>query len=401
MTRQDDDRAGAKPYRTYKAGRGRRSQLDDELAGARPARTRPPADAWGDDPSSYPEQSDKAYRTYGPAPENGRKTGAKKAGKYAGTAPRRRRRFRWWYVPVVAFSVLAIAGVIATVLAWPGYQKFDRAVDKANKRVDKKTSAQLAADDGWIWRRGTTVLLFGLDEAGLPAHSDTIMLMHFDADSHQINQLSIPRDTLVDIDGYGKQKITQAMWYGGPSMALKTVKEYTGIPINHVMVVGFQGFPRLVNAVGGIDMYVPQTVSTGAGPGVAGSTQRVVTFEKGMHHFDGKDAMLYVRIRKAYAEGDFTRATRQQAFVQALQKKIVKPSNITKLPEIGKHFMSGVATDLTTNQILELAYLKWRSNGGKRQVMKGDLGWSDDGQAVVLPPSDATKEKVISRFLGE
>ena len=291
--------------------------------------------------------------------------------------------------------------MVATVLAWPGYQKFDRAVDKANKRVDKKTSAQLTADDGWIWRNGTTVLLFGLDEAGLPAHSDTIMLMHFDAGSHKINQLSIPRDTLVDIDGYGKQKITQAMWYGGPSLALKTVKEYTGIPVNHVMVVGFQGFPRLVNAVGGIDMYVPQTVSTGAGPGVAGSTQRVVTFEKGMHHFDGKDAMLYVRIRKAYAEGDFTRATRQQAFVQALQKKIVKPSNITKLPEIGKHFMSGVATDLTTNQILELAYLKWRSDGGKRQVMKGDFGWSDDGQAVVLPPSDATKEKVISRFLGE
>jgi hypothetical protein len=52
MTRQDDDRAGAKPYKTYKAGRGRRSQLDDELAGARPARTRPPAESRGDGPST-------------------------------------------------------------------------------------------------------------------------------------------------------------------------------------------------------------------------------------------------------------------------------------------------------------------------------------------------------------
>ena len=176
----------------------------------------------------------------------------------------------------------------------------------------------------------------------------------------------------MNVEGYGQQKITQAMWYGGPSLATKTVKEYTGIPINHVMVVGFQGFPRLVNSVGGIDMYVPQTVTTGAGPGIEGSTQRVVTFEKGMHHFDGKDAMLYVRIRKAYAEGDFTRAARQQAFLQALQKKLMRPSNLTKLPEIGRHFMSGVATDLTTNQILELAYLKWRSNGGKKQVLKGE-----------------------------
>ena len=400
MTRQDEDREGAKPYKTYKARRPRRSQVDDELAGARPARERPPANEPipSDGASDYPRQSDKAYRTYGPAPENGRK-GAKSAKKGAGQAPRRRRRFRWWYIPVGVFAVLVIAGVVFTVLAWPGYQKFDRAVDKANKRVDKKTRAQLAADDGWIWRNGTTVLLFGLDDAGLPAHSDTIMLMRFNPKTHTINQLSIPRDTLVNVDGYGPSKLTQAMWYGGPSLALKTVREFTGIPINHVMVVGFQGFPRLVNSVGGIDMYVPQAVSTGAGPG-AGANQRVVTFNKGMHHFDGKYAMLYVRIRKAYAEGDYTRAARQQAFLQALQKKLVRPSNITKLPEIGKHFMSGVATDLTTNQILELAYIKWRATGGKKQVMKGEVGWYE-GQSIVNPPSTATRQKMIDRFLGE
>lgn len=402
MTRQDEDREGAKPYKTYKARRPRRSQVDDELAGARPARRRPPADERGpaDGAAAYPPQSDKAYRTYGPAPNDGRKGGAKKAKKNAGRAPRRRRRFRWWYIPVGVFALLMIAGVVFTVLAWPGYQKFDRAVDKANKRVDKKTRAQLAADDGWIWRNGTTVLLFGLDDAGLPAHSDTIMLMRFNPKTHTINQLSIPRDTLVNVDGYGQSKVTQAMWYGGPSLALKTVKDFTGIPINHVAVVGFQGFPRLVNSVGGIDVYVPQTVTTGAGPGVAGSTQRVVTFNKGMHHFDGKNAMLYVRIRKAYAEGDFTRAARQQAFLQALQKKLMRPSNLTSLPEIGKHFMSGVSTDLTTNQILELAYLKWRATGGKKQVLKGEFGWYE-GQAVVLPPSDAAKQKAIDRFLGD
>ncbi len=396
MPRQDEDRDRAKPYKTYRAGRGRRSQLDDELAGARPARSRPPSEDGAAGDSAYPRQSDKAYHTYGPAPADGPAAGAKKSDRGAGPGPRRRRRFRWWYVPVGVFALLIITGVVVTVLAWPGYHTFDRAVDKANRRVDEKTRAQLAADQGWIWRNGTTVALFGLDEAGLPAHSDTIMLMRFDAKTHTINQLSIPRDTLVNVEGYGSQKITQAMWYGGPSLALKTVKEYTGLPINHVMVVSFQGFPRLVNSVGGIDMYVPQTVTT-----EAGSNHRLVTFEKGMHHFDGKNAMLYVRIRKAYAEGDFTRAKRQQAFVGALQKKIVRTSNITRLPEIGRHFMSGVATDLTTTQILELAYLKWRSGGGKKQVLKGDIGWSDDGQSVVLPPSDAARQKVIDRFLGQ
>ena len=400
MTRQDEDREGAKPYKTYKARRPRRTQVDDELAGARPARERSPAsghDGSGSAPD-YPRQSDRAYRTYGPAPEAGRKAG-KKGGKGGGQAPRRRRRFRWWFIPVGVFAVLAIAGVVFTVLAWPGYQKFDRAVDKANKRVDKKTRTQLSADDGWIWRNGTTVALFGLDAAGLPAHSDTIMLMRFDAKTHAINQLSIPRDTLVNVDGYGQQKITQAMWYGGPSLALKTVKDFTGIPINHIMVVSFQGFPRLVNSVGGVDFYVPQTVTTGAGPGVAGSTQRVVTFNKGMHHFDGKNAMLYVRIRKAYVSGgDFTRAARQQAFLQALQKKLMRPSNIFKLPEVGTHFMSGVTTDLTTNQILELVYLKWRSRGGKKAVMVGTPSWIG-GVSYVLPPAEADKQRMIRAFL--
>jgi anionic cell wall polymer biosynthesis LytR-Cps2A-Psr (LCP) family protein len=110
--------------------------------------------------------------------------------------------------------------------------------------------------------------------------------------------------------------------------------------------------------------------------------------------------MLYVRIRKAYAEGDFTRSRRQQAFIDALQKKIVQPGNITRLPEIGKRFMSGVATDLTTTQILELSYLKWRADHGSKQVMKGELGWFE-GQAVVLPPSGADKQRTIDRFLGE
>ncbi len=381
MTRQDDDREGAKPYRTYKARRPRRSQVDDELAGARPARDRP--------------RRDRDYHTYGPAATDGGRESAERPKRSAG--PRRRRRIRWWYVPVGLFAMLVIAGVVLTVLAWPGYQKFDRAVDKSNRRIGEKTRAQLAPDDGWIWRNGTTVLLLGVDMKATEtvARSDTILLMRFDPKTHTINQLAIPRDTRVDVPGHGSTKINEAMFYGGSALAVETIRQFTGIPINHVMIVTFEGFPRLVNAVGGIDMYVPQTVTT-----EAGANHRTVEFKKGMHHFDGKYAMLYVRIRKAYADGDFTRARRQQAFVQALQKKIVRPSNITRLPEIGTRFMSGVATDLTTNQILTLGYLKWRADGGKKLVMAGTPGM-EGGVAYVFPPDEAARAKLVKRFLGE
>ena len=129
---------------------------------------------------------------------------------------------------------------------------------------------------------------------------------------------------------------------------------------------------------------------------IAGKEGRTVVFKQGMHHFDGKYAMLYVRVR--YVDDDFHRAARQQQFVQALEKKLVRPSNITRLPEIGKKFMSGVATDLTTNQILELGFLKWRSTGGKKIVMEGTPGWLG-GVSYVFAPPEATKQKIVHQFL--
>jgi len=386
--RNDDDNGGRKPYKRYKAGRARRSSVDDELAGARPPRERrPPQEARVSDARPvYAERADGEYRRYGAAAAKGTA-----AAGGADTAPKRR-RFRWWYVPVGLLIAFIIAGVVVTVLAWPGYKRFDRAVDNANKRIDKKTRAELTPDDGWIWRKGTTLLLFGVDsKAGEPARSDTIMLMRFNPKTHTINQLSIPRDTRVLLPNGTYDKINTAMFWGGPSAAVQAVKQFLGVEVNHVMVVDFKGFPRLVDAVGGVDMNVPKTIST-----VAGGRGRIVVFKQGMYHFDGKYAMIYVRIR--HADDDFHRAARQQQFVQALQKKIARPSNITRLPAIGRKFMSGVATDLTTNQILELAYLKWRATGGMKAVMVGTPGW-DGGVAYVFPPSDAEKQKLVHQFL--
>jgi LCP family protein required for cell wall assembly len=392
-----DDPQGRKPYKTYKARGERRSQLDDELAGARPAsppagrRPRPAAGPSGDGDPGEASGGDKGYRRYaaGPRQKDGRAVAA-------GSAPRGRRRFRWWHVPVGLLIGLIVAGVVLIVLAWPGYQRFDRAVDKANERLNPKTPAHLTDDEGLLLRRPTTVLLFGVDsKAGEPARSDTILLMRFIPGEHTINQLAIPRDTRVDIPGYGQDKINTAMFLGGSPLATQTVQDYLGIPINHVMVVDFKGFPRLVNAVGGVDMYVPKTVTT-----TAGSTGRTVEFKKGMHHFDGKYAMLYVRIR--YADDDFHRARRQQQFLAALQAKIAQPSNITSLPEIGRRFMSGVATDLTTNELLQLGWVKWRADDGKgrKMVLAGEPAWIG-GVSYVLPPGDAKKERMLTRFLGE
>ncbi len=221
-----DDKEGRKPYKTYKAGRGKRSTLDDELAGARPAH----GVREGDLPAG--DQPGQAYRHYGAGAGGARGENAVGAAA-GGPGPGRRRRFRWWYVPVGVLLVLVIAGVIVTVLAWPGYKKFDKAVAAANARLDAKTRAQLTPDSGSIWRDGTTLLLLGVDSKhGEPARSDTIMLMRFNAKTHTINQLSIPRDTRVMVAGQGYTKINEAMFWGWPSAALAvaTIKRYRASP---------------------------------------------------------------------------------------------------------------------------------------------------------------------------
>lgn len=386
-----DDRDGRKPYKTYRAKGARRTPLDEELAGG-PSPRQPRGYDERQQPSTRPKQrpgdTSAPYKRYAAASANGEP----RSNAGAPRPPRRRGRRRWWILPAALALILAIAAIVGVVLAWPGYKQFDTAVDQSNQRLAAGTPAKLTPDDGHIVRNGTTVLLLGVDSwNGNPGRSDTIMLMRFNPDTGTINQLSIPRDTRVQLPNGTYDKINAANFWGGSEMAVETIEKYVGTEINHVMVVNFKGFSRLVNAVGGIDVKVPKTIST-----VAGKDQHPVTFKKGLQHMNGTDAMLYVRIR--YADDDLHRAERQQQFVQALQKKIATPSNVPKLPAIGSSFMDNVATDLTTNEILALGYLKWRSDGGKKAVLAGEPGW-EGGVSYILPPSDTKKREIVKQFL--
>jgi LCP family protein required for cell wall assembly len=387
---------GRKPYTTYTSGRARRSSLDSELAASPASRFIPPDDTFaqqllrpgGGERSVSAAHASAAAATAAPAYRTYTSRNAHAGDK---AKPARRRRRRW--IPLTLLLLLVVGLVAAAAVVYPGYRTLATAVAGSNRRIDSATRAQLTPDAGAIWRNGTTVLLLGVDsKAGEPARSDTIMLMRFNPSKHTVNQLSIARDSRVPLPSGTLDKINAAMFWGGPAMAVQTVKDYTGINVNHIMIVNFQGFPRLVNAVGGVDINAPKTITT-----VAGSTGREVVFKKGMNHLDGKYAMLYVRAR--YVDDDFHRAERQQQVVQALEKKLTQPSIIPQLPEVGKRFMSGVSTDLTTTELAQLAYVKWRAKSTKHLVLGGTPGW-EGGVSYVFPPSDAEKQKLVDEFLS-
>lgn len=139
--------------------------------------------------------------------------------------------------------------------------------------------------------------------------TDTIMVLHLDADREEGTLISIPRDSWVPIPGYGEAKVNAAFSLAGPSLAVATVEQLTGLRIDHLAVVDWSGFSAMIDEVGGVTVKVPRTVE---------DTKRNIVWEKGEHRLDGERAVKYVGQRYGLKLGDLDRVRRQQAVLRAL-----------------------------------------------------------------------------------
>jgi LCP family protein required for cell wall assembly len=280
-----------------------------------------------------------------------------------------------------------------------GYRAFSNEMANANKRIDKRTRAALTPDHGSILTTPQVTMIMGSDSRGANvmsgARSDSILLVRTDPGKHLVSMLSVPRDLYVNVPGHGRAKINAAFAWGGPPLLIKTIRQYTGLPINHVVVVDFKGFRGLIDAVGGITVYNPWTlVSSEPFDGIYWH------FRKGNIHLDGRHALAYARIRKTTnpRDSDITRTERQQRVLQALSHKLVTPANILNLPSIGKALAKPLATDLTAADMLEMAWVKFRAG----RTVKCHLGGSAvtiGGQDVIQPAPQNIS--VIGMFLGK
>jgi LCP family protein required for cell wall assembly len=153
------------------------------------------------------------------------------------------------------------------------------------------------------------------------ARSDTMILMHVSANHDKAYLVSIPRDTYVFVPqsasasncGTQRDKINAAFSLGGLPLAVKTVECFTGVRIDHVMAIDFSGFQAVTDALGGVDMNVDQTITSIHKP--------FRKFTQGMNHFNGAEALDYVRQRYQFPDGDITRARHQQQFLRAVMDK--------------------------------------------------------------------------------
>ena len=166
--------------------------------------------------------------------------------------------------------------------------------------------------------------------------SDSILLVRTDPKRHRMAYLSIPRDLRVDIPGQGPNKINAAFQLGGPALTMKTVRALTGLQPNHVVLVDFDNFKEVIDALGGVEIDVPKPILSNRFDCPYATDARCQEwpgwrFEKGKQTMDGKRALIYSRVRENRldpAENDLTRGERQQAVVEAMTNKLVSAEDL-------------------------------------------------------------------------
>lgn len=205
------------------------------------------------------------------------------------------------------------------------------------------------------------ILVIGIDKTATtkldadknPMRADTIMLLTLDPARKKVQLLSIPRDSRVKIKGHGMDKINHSYYYGEYELLKGTIEDFLDTKINHHVVVDYEAVSKLIDAIGGVDMYVPFTYKY-EDPSVV--PKLVIDFKEGDQHLDGETAVKFLRVRKIYENQDIDRIAAQQEFLMKVFDKMKNPALIFKLPTLLDIFQKYVKTDLSYGQIADLSY---------------------------------------------
>ncbi len=194
------------------------------------------------------------------------------------------------------------------------------------------------------------VLLLGSDARAndTASRSDTMILVRVDANVGKATLVSIPRDTKVEIEGHGTQKINAAYAFGGPAGAVEAVENMSGIEISHYAEIHFDELEKAVDQLGGIWVDVPVSSNQ------TGSSHSKYQFSAGMQKMSGEQVLAFARERYGYNEGDFQRAENQRIVVQSLADAVLSLPP-TDLPGTVQSLANCISTDYSLNELIELA----------------------------------------------
>ena len=241
------------------------------------------------------------------------------------------------------------------------------------------------------------VVLLGSDKRPRSGawRTDSMIIVSVDMKSNIVRLLSIPRDLWVYIPGHGYNRINTAdLWGelakkgGGPERVKQTIQHNLGIPIHYYVRIDFQGFINIINTVGGIDVDVDCPLPD-------------IGLSAGMHHMNGRQALRYARSRKS--TNDFDRGRRQRKVLMALWDQALTLDIIPKLPQLWRNMADSFQTDLSLEQVINLAYVGAQLKP-QRIISKAIgpslvQGWvTPQGAQVLLPREDRMRSMLESFY---
>ncbi len=295
----------------------------------------------------------------------------------------------------------------------PGKETPEASIDAADLPTPLPAIPNVDLPPAWDGASRVNVLLLGLDsydgsaDRSGPARSDTMILLTLDPQSRTAGILSIPRDLWVNIPGFGYGRINTAYMNGdaaklpggGPALAMKTVEQVIGVPVQYYAQIEFASFVRLIDELDKIPVFVEKNITIDPiGPG-----SDEIFLRRGEHMLGGVEALAYARNR--YTEGgDVDRAKRQQQVIMGIRERVLDPANFPRLvadaPSIYAIIQDGINTNLTFDQIMRLAMLA--SSVPEENIKKGIINYdmmlpynvvvNGQNQAVYKPIPDKIRE---------
>jgi LCP family protein required for cell wall assembly len=317
-------------------------------------------------------------------------------------APKRRRRIT--VGRVLRYVALAIGAWLLVSLVL-----FLVSAQIQSAKISDAASAKLSGG-GYPLTSANTILVLGSDARvkgkaepgaetiGQSSRSDSILLLRIGGGAN--SQLSILRDTVVDIPGHGRNKINAAYALGGPSLAIQTVEAYLGLDINHLIEVNFANFPELIDSLGGITYTGNCVISKINGGSRNGGT--TLRLKAGTHELNGEQALALARTRHNDCrpqEDDRARVRRQQKILSAIKGKVTSFETFFRLPWVSWTAPKAIRSDMSGPTLLGLIGAELVGGNGKKQVLtpSGGVTLPDGGAGLAV--DDATKQRIVNEFI--
>jgi LCP family protein required for cell wall assembly len=295
----------------------------------------------------------------------------------------RKKRIKWVFISL-GIALVGFMGYyfISIYTAVDGFNKSEK---KSIFTTIEKTNVKPTeiAPPKWESKERVNILVLGGDSRGLTKsdevpRSDSMMVISIEPNTKKAFLLSILRDTYVKIPGHGEDRINAALALGGPRLAMKTVSNLLGIPVQYYVYTDFKGFIGVIDAMGGVSLDVEKDMNY-----TDGEDDHIydIHLKKGFQHLDGKTALQYVRFRHD-ALSDFARADRQRKFLTAISAEMQTPSSLIKLPQILHAIDPYIETNISVSDMYKLGILGYEAKAA------GFIGKQ-------IPPDNLLAEKTI------